>query len=77
MWSGTLEKNGVLVIEDRHASHGTLTGELPGVPVEIEVDAKEFGVAEAPAPSNGWKRIAIRSRRKRSASLTIKWTALP
>ncbi len=77
LWSGTLEKDGVVTIEGNHASTGSLTGELPGVPVEIDVDAREFGVAEAPAPTNGWKRIAIRSRRKRNAVVTIKWTALP
>jgi hypothetical protein len=76
-WSGTLEKDGVVVIDGNRASAGSVTGELPGVPVEIDLNAKEFGVAEAPSPSNGWKRIAIRSRRKRTAVVTIKWTALP
>jgi hypothetical protein len=76
-WSGTLEKEGMVVIEGNHSSAGTITGELPGVPVLIDVDTREFGVAEAPSPSNGWKRIVIRSRKKQHTVVTIKWTALP
>jgi len=76
LWSGQLEKNGSVTINGNTASFGRLTGELPGVPVMIEVDQREFALAEAPGPSNGWKRMTIRSRSKRHSVVTIKWSIL-
>lgn len=76
-WSGEADKDGTIVIEGNRSSVGTLSGELPGVPVLIDLNSKEFGVAEPPSPSNGWKRLVIRSRKKQRAAITINWTALP
>jgi hypothetical protein len=76
LWSGQLEKNGSVTINGKTASFGNLTGELPGVPVMIEVDQREFALAESPGPSNGWKRMTIRSRSKRHSVVTIKWSIL-
>jgi hypothetical protein len=70
-----VEAQGVITIEGDHASPGSLIGGLPGVPVQIELISKDAAVAEAPAPSNGWKRISIRSR-KRQTAIAFKWTAL-
>lgn len=75
-WSGQLEKDGLIRIEGNRASIGSMTGELPGVPVVIDLDSKEFAVAEAPAPSNGWKRLVIRSRHRRHSVILIKWSIL-
>lgn len=76
LWSGRLEKNGSVTIDGNSASLGNLTGELPGVPVMIEVDQREFALAETPSPSNGWKRITIRSRGKRHSVVSIQWSIL-
>ncbi len=64
------------MIDGRNAQTGTLNGALPGVPVMIDVDAREFAIAEAPSPTNGWKRLVIRSRRKTHSVVTVRWTVL-
>jgi len=78
IWSGQLERNGLIEIAGGTASGlpGTLRGELPGVPVIIEVEPKDVGVAEAPSPQNGWKRLVLRSRGQRMSVVTIKWTVV-
>jgi hypothetical protein len=76
LWSGRLEKDGSVTIDGNSASFGNLTGELPGVPVMIEVDQREFALAETPSSSNGWKRITIRSRTKRHSVVSITWSIL-
>jgi hypothetical protein len=76
LWSGRLDKNGSVTIDGNSASFGNLNGALPGVPIMIEVDQREFALAETPSPSNGWKRITIRSRSKRHSVVTIKWSIL-
>jgi hypothetical protein len=74
-WSGQVEKNGVLIIDGLKSSAGALTGDpLPGVPVILDVDTREFALVEVPAPSNGWKRLTIRSRNSRHTVITLKWT---
>ena len=73
MWSGPLQRDRTIVIDGATASAGTLRGALPGVPVIIEVDSKDVGVAEAPSPSNGWKRVVLRSRVNRNTVVNIRW----
>jgi hypothetical protein len=75
-WSGQLEKDGVITIEGNGASSGSMTGGLPGVPVSIDFNSKEFALAEAPAPSNGWKRLVMRSRHTRHSAIAIQWTVI-
>ena len=75
-WSGKLEKNGTITIDGTTASMGTLNGALPGVPVLIDVEPKDVGVAEAPGPANGWRRLVFRSRVNRNTVVTIKWQTL-
>ena len=58
------------------ASSGTLRGELPGVPVIVSLEPQDVGVAEAPSPQNGWKRLVLRSRNRRLSVVTIKWTVV-
>ncbi len=78
MWTGKLEKNGLITITGGQASSGSVTqGALPGVPVTIQVGpAEAVGVAEAPGPSNGWKKIVLRSRVNRALVVTIRWNTL-
>ena len=78
MWSGKLEKGGLITIEGNTASSGSVTqGALPGVPVIVEAEPKTaIGISVAPAPSNGWKRIVLRSLVSRNMVVTIKWSTL-
>ena len=78
MWSGKLEKNSLITITDNTASSGTITqGSLPGVPVTVLVEPSDsVGVAETPGPSNGWRKIVLRSRVNRAVVVTIRWSTL-
>jgi hypothetical protein len=76
VWSGRLEKNGTITINGDSASSGSLKGGLPAIPVMIEVQPNDVGVVEAPGPSNGWRRMVLRSRVNRSSVVTIRWQAL-
>lgn len=42
LWAGDLARNGVLVIDGRNASSGTVTGELPGSGVRVGAYPAEF-----------------------------------
>src|SRR5205085_4461218 len=69
IWTGSLGRRGVVEIEGAHASIGSLSGLLPGVPLSIAVSPAEFsgsgltvyssdrgkaGRKEAPGRDNGW-----------------------
>jgi hypothetical protein len=75
-WSGQLEKNGTIVLQGDQASAGTLNGRLPGVPVMVELDTREFALAEAPGPSNNWSKLVVRSKNKRHTVVSIRWSVL-
>lgn len=76
IWSGQLEKGDTVTIQGGQASAGSLRGELPGLPVIVDLDTREFAIAEAPSPSNGWKKLVFRSRNKRHTVVTVKWSLL-
>jgi hypothetical protein len=75
-WSGKLQKNGSLVIDGGAASFGNLNGALPGVPVIVEIEPKDIGVAESPGPGNGWRRLVLRSRADRNIVVTVRWRTI-
>jgi len=76
VWTGSLDKHTVVTIDGRTASSGSLRGALPGIPVMIEVEPVGVGIAEAPSPSNGWKRIVLRCRKGNFNQVTIRWRPL-
>lgn len=76
MWSGKLDRNAVVTIDGSSASSGTLTGTLPGVPVTIETDLTNIGFAETPSPSNGWKRLGLRSKKNQNIVVNIRWRVI-
>ena len=76
IWSGVLEKNQVVTIDSSVANSGRLRGALPGAPVLISVMPQDIGIVEMPGPSNGWRRLALRSRSKRNSVVTIHWSLL-
>ena len=73
IWTGRLRKNARVVIDGKNASLGTLTGELPGKPVQYQVypgHRSDDGILvftartqdarvgwDSPGPENGWNRI--------------------
>ena len=73
IWTGQLEKEGSVTINGGIASAGTLQGVLPGVPVSIEIDARDIGMIESPRASNGFKKLTLRSHKKRSGPIVIRW----
>jgi serine/threonine protein kinase len=73
IWTGELQKNSVLVIEDQHASIGTVAGQLPGKPLAVEVVPKEVVIRQLPDGTNGWKLIILYSGNQKFTSITINW----
>jgi hypothetical protein len=72
-----MEKNVPIEIEGSRASAGSLRGDfLPGVPVHIEVEPSDIAIVEPPSPSNGFRRLVLRSRSKRNIVVTITWKKL-
>jgi eukaryotic-like serine/threonine-protein kinase len=76
-WSGQLEKNAVLVLAPPKASVGSVTGELPGKPVSIEVEPKEVIIRQRPNEANGYKILMLQSGSNRFTSITIYWKTIP
>jgi len=76
IWTGRLDRNSVLVITQRQASVGSIVGELPGVPVSIELDPADLVVRQMPGPQNQWKQIILYSGPNRYRSITLYWKTL-
>jgi serine/threonine protein kinase len=75
IWQGDLPINVPLIIQGRHASLGSLDGELPGTPVRVEV-AEPSGVVivQAPTEAVGWNNIVLNSPHQRQTRIVIRWT---
>jgi hypothetical protein len=75
-WTGAIEKNGTLTIDDAGASRGVLQGAmLPGIPVMIQLDNPQaFRIFKAPGPSNDWKRLTLISVKGKQSNVRITWT---
>lgn len=75
VWQGDLPASVPLIIQGRHASLGTLSGELPGTPVRVEV-AEPSGViiVQAPGEAVGWKNMVLASPHQRQTRIVIRWT---
>ena len=72
IWTGTLERRGVVEFEGSSATFGSLSGGLPGAPVKLSIypaefkedglmvyvtDATRHNRSEAPGPMTGWNRL--------------------
>ena len=75
-WSGNLEKNAILVLAPPKASVGSISGELPGKPVSIEVEPKEVIIRQRPNEENGYKLLMLQSGSNRFTSITIRWKTI-
>jgi hypothetical protein len=77
VWQGQLESNRVLTIQDgRYPSAGSLTGALPGHPVELEIEPAGVSIVTAPGQDNDWKLLVLHSGDQTRTELTIKWTRM-
>lgn len=87
IWTGRLEKRGILTIDGKRASTGALNGELPGVPVRITVFPADLtaegitlyssnpkyakGTVEPASPLNGWNKTSVKWEPAIANSLTM------
>jgi len=77
IWSGTPGKDGLIRIEGQQATSGTLRGDfLPGVPVKITVSPSDIVATKAPAQTNGYKLLELRSPRRTNMIVSIRWDVL-
>lgn len=86
IWTGTLQRRGVVEFEGRSVSVGSLSGALPGVPVHVTVSPAEFGSnglvvyttdarlngrVEPPSAANGWNRITYAWDPERARQIAV------
>ena len=72
IWTGTLQRRGVVELEGHSATLGALSGALPGVPVALTISPAEFSEdglivyttdasrnnhTEPPSARNGWNKV--------------------
>lgn len=77
VWTGELEPNSQLAIDGKSSSTGSVTSELPGVPVKIQLWPSSARVVEAPGPQNRWKRLVIASGDRKQLRVIIRWEVIP
>ena len=75
-WSGDLQKNSILVITEQGPSIGSLTGQLPGTPVKIEVEPKGLTIRQMPREINGWRHVILYSGNQKYSSIAIRWKSV-
>jgi hypothetical protein len=60
-WKGRVLNNTGLIIQGGQANSGEVVGDLPRVPVTVEVVSGKAVVIVAPANRNKWDHIALRN----------------
>ena len=74
-WQGDLPINVPLIIQGRHASTGSLNGELPGTSVRVEVvEPAGVVIVQMPGAGVGWKNMVLNSPYQRQTRIVIRWT---
>ena len=86
IWTGSMGRRGVIELEGNHASNGSVSGALPGVPVAIRAVPAEFsreglvaftadalrtGRPEAPSAGNGWNALHFKFDGERARQLVV------
>jgi hypothetical protein len=86
IWTGALGRRGVVEIDGAHATVGSLSGALPGVPLALHISPAEFsrdgltvftrdrakaGQSEKPGRSNGWNSLTFRLDPLRAGQLAV------
>lgn len=78
-WTGKLEKNKVVVIENGQVNMGQVSGNLfTGIPVDVHLPSPAVALVERPTAQNNWRRVAFRCLRNTDGSVTIniQWNLL-
>lgn len=77
VWEGYVDGADLIDIQDGSPNHGNLSGALPGVPVGVQPFSSDRAttvtVFISPAPSNDWRRIALRIQAKGHTKVTVRW----
>jgi hypothetical protein len=71
-WQGNIKANNTLTINDSQASSGKVSGGLPGVPIQIQVNTDGCQVLTYPSPANNWKTIVIQTH-AHLHTISISW----
>jgi hypothetical protein len=71
-WSGQAPKGHSLIIQGGKPSAGILTGDLPRVPVTVEL-VGSAKLLEAPSEHNRWDRLVIRTTSDSPVDISIRW----
>jgi serine/threonine-protein kinase len=73
-WSGNLASHETLTIQAGHVLAGSLTGDLPLVPVAIDLEPSGIAIVESPSAQNSWDRIVVRNASTgKITSITVRW----
>lgn len=72
VWKGSIEKDGIIEIDGDTCTPGSIQAGLPGVPVTVNLDTKNYAMVEFPSAANGYRRMKIRSRSKKE-SIILNW----
>lgn len=72
-WSGKLSPGATLIIQAGRASNGSLSGDVPRVPIDVETPPGS-ALAESPSEQNNWDRLVLRNDSgKNMDSIAIRW----
>jgi serine/threonine-protein kinase len=74
IWTGSLSPGATLTIQGGQAGAGRLIGDLPRVPVTVELIGLGFAMVEQPSAANQFDRIVVRdSSSTPMQSFVIRW----
>ncbi|MGO9263237.1 MAG: serine/threonine-protein kinase [Bryobacteraceae bacterium] len=60
-WAGSLQAGATLIIQGGRAVSGSLTGDLPRVPIAVEVLTTGVAVVQQPSAANQWDQVVVRN----------------
>jgi len=78
-WTGKLQKNQVIVIENGEANSGFADGQhFTGIPIDVHLPSPAVRLVERPTAQNNWNRVAFQCLRttKESVTINVQWNLL-
>jgi hypothetical protein len=77
IWTGSLNPGAALTIQGGQAIAGNLLGDLPRVPVTVDVIGAGATVAEQPSAANQFDRVVVRNASSTAIqSMVIRWRVM-